>query len=165
MTKLRKITLSAMLIAIQIIFSRFLFIYTPGNLDRLSLAFIPAALLGYFLGPLFSSLSAVCADILGMLLNSAGLSFNPMFTVIAALKGLAYGFLLYKKPLTFKRIALTFILTTIVFDLGLTPLALMIYFGKAFSVVVLAKIPVQIFFCIVKIVSFYAVSKPLGKLK
>lgn len=165
MSKLSKLTLASMLVAMQIIFSRFLYIYTPGNLDRLSFAFIPAALAGYYLGPVYSVLTAVCADILGMLINSAGATFTPMFTLIAALKGLTYALMFYNKNLTLKRISFTFILTTLIFDLGLTPIALMMLYGKTFYAVVIMKIPVQIFFCIVKIATFYILSKPLSKLK
>ena len=163
MSKLKKLTITAMLVAIQIVLSRFLYIYTPGNLDRLSFGFVPAVLISYLLGPVYGGLSAVVADVLGMLLNSAGLAFNPIFTIIAGLKGVVFGLLLYKKELTLKRITLTFVLTTICFELGLTPIALMVYYGSAFKAVVIAKIPVQIFFCVVKIASIYLISKPLLK--
>ncbi|MBR4879386.1 MAG: folate family ECF transporter S component [Clostridia bacterium] len=164
MSKLSKLTLGAMLVALQIIFVRFIYILTPGNLDRLSFSFIPDALAGCCLGPLYAMLYGVSADILGMLVNSAGTTFTPLFTLIAALKGLAYGLFFHKKQLTLKRIICTFIFMTLIFDLGLTPIALMTLYGKSFQAVVIMKIPVQIVFCVVKIVTFYVVSKPLSRL-
>ena len=164
MSKISKLTVGAMLVALQIIFARFIYILTPGNLDRLSFSFIPDALAGFYLGPLYAALYGVCADILGMLLNSAGTTFTPLFTLIAALKGLSYGLFLHKKQLTLKRIICTFIFMTLVFDLGLTPIALMTLYGSSFKAVVIMKIPVQIVFCVVKIVSFYLISKPLSKI-
>ena len=164
MSKISKLTVGAMLVALQIIFARFIYILTPGNLDRLSFSFIPDALAGFYLGPLYAALYGVCADILGMLLNSAGTTFTPLFTLIAALKGLSYGLFLHKKQLTLKRIICTFVFMTLVFDLGLTPIALMTLYGSSFKAVVIMKIPVQIVFCVVKIVSFYLISKPLSKI-
>lgn len=164
MSKISKLTVGAMLVALQIIFVRFIYIMTPGNLDRLSFSFIADALAGIYLGPLYAMMYGVCADILGMLLNSGGTTFTPLFTLIAALKGLSYGLFLHKKELSLKRIIATFVFMTLVFDLGLTPIALMTLYGSSFQAVVIMKIPVQLIFCVVKIVTFYLVSKPLSRI-
>lgn len=164
MRKVKKLSYCAMFVAMEIICARLLYVYTPGNTDRLSLAFLPAALCGLMLGPVWSGLSAMASDVLGMLLNSAGLAFNPMFTLIAGVKGALYGVVLHKKPLTFGRIVACFVLTTLAVDLFLTPLALTVYFGKAFWVIFMAKLPVQAVFLVAKIAIFWIMKKPIEKI-
>ena len=163
MSKVKQLSFCAMFVALNIICSRFLYVYTPGNLDRLSLAFVPAAMCGLMLGPVWSGLTAMSADVLGMLMNSAGLAFNPVFTIIAGVKGVLYGLLLYKKPLTFQRIVLVFVVTTLAVDFFLNPLALTMYYGRAFWAIVLAKLPVQAIFLVVKIAVFWILKKPIER--
>ena len=84
----------ALLIALEIIFTRFLSIQTP--VLRISFAFVPLALTGILYGPLYGFMVGLTADILGMILFSTG-GFHPGITLVTALTGMVYGLLLHRK--------------------------------------------------------------------
>lgn len=141
---LRRLTWAALLVAIDIIAARFLYFYTPGNIDRISLQFIPNALSGLLFGPAWGALTCVAGDMLGMFINPSGMSFNPLITLSAGVRGVLYGLLLYKKDASFRRVLLAVGMVTLVVDLGLNPVWLSIMYGKAWLVVLWAKIPVRL---------------------
>ena len=88
MRKTSSFTMATLLVGLDILFSRFLFVYTPGNIDRISLQFIPNAFAGFLFGPLYGALILAAGDVLGMLVNSVGLPYSPLFTFSALLRGL-----------------------------------------------------------------------------
>ena len=136
-TNIKTITSVAMLISVEIIMSRFLAITTP--IVKISFAFIPIVIIAHMYGPLYSSLAAAIADIIGALLFPVGPYFLG-FTVTAFLAGLTYGLFLYKRNVT-KLSIVTMVLTiSIVLNLGLDTLWLYIITGKAFLVLLLPRI-------------------------
>ncbi len=144
MRNVRRLTTLALLVALDIVFTRFLSVMLPGGLDRLSLQFLPHALAGLLFGPLGAMAACVAGDLLGMTVNSAGLAFTPLLTLSAAVRGLLYGLLLYQKPLTLRRCLLACGLVTLVVDLGLNPVWMRFLYGQAYLVILLAKIPVRL---------------------
>ena len=92
--KLYKIVSAALLVAIEIIISRFLGIATP--IVKISFSFIPLSILAVMYGPVYSCVGAGLADFIGAILFPIGPYF-PGYTVTAALTGLTYGFFLYKR--------------------------------------------------------------------
>ena len=84
----------ALLIALEIIFTRFLSIQTP--MLRISFAFVPLALAGSLYGPVYGFIVGMSADLLGMVLFSTG-GFHLGFTLVTALTGAVYGLLLHRK--------------------------------------------------------------------
>ena len=89
------IILCGLLISLQVVFGRI----TQINLVivRINLIFIPIALGGAILGPLWNGVICVAADIVNFALFPQGMFF-PGFTLSAMLTGLIYGFFL-KTPL------------------------------------------------------------------
>lgn len=85
---------AALLIALQIILSRFLSI-NAWNL-KIGFAFTAIFVAAYLYGPWFSAVVAVIADVVGASLFPSG-AFFPGFTVTAVLSGLVMGLFLYKK--------------------------------------------------------------------
>ncbi len=146
MKKVKILTTISLLVALDVVFTRFFSYMLPGNLDRLSLQYIPHALGGLLFGPFYAAIACVVGDILGMFINSAGLVFTPMFTASAAVRGLLYGLLLYKKPVTLKRCILAVSVVTLVVDLGLNPIWMNILYDQAYLPILLAKIPVRVIF-------------------
>lgn len=90
----KKLAIAAIMIALEVVLSRFLSINLPSI--KIGFAFIPIMLLGYLFGPIYSTAAAVVADLIGALLFPSG-AFFPGFTFSAALVGLVYGLCLYKK--------------------------------------------------------------------
>ena len=82
------LTCLALLIALDIILTRFLSINT--QFLRISLGMIPVALAGVIFGPVWGGVCGAAGDLLGMLIFPSGAYF-PGFTLTAALTGIIYG--------------------------------------------------------------------------
>jgi ECF transporter S component (folate family) len=95
MSKTKKIILSALMLAILLVFSRFISIKTP--ILVISLSFLPIMISAILLGPKYSCIIALLGDLIGALLFPFG-SYFVGFTIEQALVGLIYGLFLYKKP-------------------------------------------------------------------
>ena len=91
---LRQLTVSALLIALDVVFSRVLAINTP--LMKIGLGFAAVALSAMLYGPLWAALTAALGDLVGALLFPTGAYF-PGFTATAALTGLIFGLFLYRR--------------------------------------------------------------------
>ncbi len=91
--KPQALTLMAILIALQIILTRFLSILIFPWL-RVSLGFLPIAAVGMLLGPIPAALCGALGDVVGFFLFPSG-TFFPGYTLTAALTGLIYGLFLH----------------------------------------------------------------------
>ncbi len=90
----KKLAALALLLACEIVLSRFLSFSTP--IVKIGFAFLPVALAGMMYGPLWGALVGGLGDFLGAnLFPIAG--YLPALTLTAALSGLLYGLLLYKR--------------------------------------------------------------------
>ena len=95
LTKSKKIILSAMLLSILIVLSRFFSI--KSSFLVISFSFIPIMLAGIYLGPKHAAIIAGLGDLIGAILFPFGPYF-PGFTISSAMMGFIYGIFLYKKP-------------------------------------------------------------------
>lgn len=99
MSKTKKLVLSALLLSLTIVFSRFLSFKT--NILVVSFTFVPIMISAIYLGPKYSSVIAALADLIGALLFPFGTgTYFPGFTLSAFLTGLVYGLFLHKKGYT-----------------------------------------------------------------
>lgn len=103
--------LMGVLVAMQIILSRITAI-SVGQWLRISFGFLPNAVAGYLLGPLYGMLVAVVSDALGVVLT--GQSINPGLSLAAALGGALYGLFLYARPVSWLRVMLCLLLVSLV---------------------------------------------------
>ena len=92
----KKIAISAMLIAFDVIFTRVLALNMP--LTKIGLGFAAVMVCGMLYGPGWAALCAGLGDLVGSLLFPTGAYF-PGFTVTAAIGGAILGAALYKKRL------------------------------------------------------------------
>ena len=153
----KMLVIAAVLVALHIVLSRFLSI-NAWNL-KIGFAFVSIFVAAYFYGPVFSTVVAVIADILGALLFPSG-PFFPGFTVSAVLTGLLFGLMLYKKQTT-PRIIITVLINQLVIGLVVNTYWLAVLFGSTFSAVVVTRI-VQ---CMIMIpVEFVTISLLMKKL-
>ncbi len=90
----RLITVSALLVAVEIVLSRFCSINTNGW--KIGFSFVPVVAAAVLYGPAVSAIVYALADFLGAVLFPIGPYF-PGFTVCAALMGAVYGVFLYKR--------------------------------------------------------------------
>ncbi|MDP4108557.1 MAG: folate family ECF transporter S component [Bacillota bacterium] len=160
--KINNLLMAALLIALDVIFSRLLAVYTPGGIDRLSLQFLPNALAGYLFGPFLGGAVLVAGDMLGSLVVSRGLAVSSLFTVSALAKGLIYGFMLNNKKPTVKRVFFTFLIAAIVVDVGLDTAWLTMLRHLDWGAVLAQKILTRSVFLIAQTVLFSLISKPIA---
>ena len=90
----RKLAISAMLITLDVLFTRMLAINTP--VMKVGFGFAAVAISGLLYGPLWAMLTAALGDLVGSIIFPVG-PFFPGFTLTAALTGLVFGLLIYKK--------------------------------------------------------------------
>lgn len=136
MSKTKTITFVGLLVAIEIILTRFLSFQTP--IIRIGFGFIPIAFSAIMFGPVVGGLTGAIADVIGtMLFPVAG--YFPGFTLSAFLSGAIYGIFLYRKPVTVFNVLKSVLLITILVDLGLNTLWLSMITGKAAMVLLIPR--------------------------
>ena len=89
----KKLAVSAMLITLDVLFTRVLAINTP--LMKIGFGFAAVAVCAMLFGPVWTMLTAALGDIVGAIIFPVG-AFFPGFTLTAAITGLIYGLCLYK---------------------------------------------------------------------
>lgn len=144
----RRMVNIALLIALQIVLSRFLSINTP--FIRIGFSFIPLAAIGMLYGPLWGAAGAVIADLIGATLFPSG-PFFPGFTLTAFLTGLTYGIFLHRKEVKLVHIIAAVVIIQVLYHMGLNSLWVYMMTGKAAVAIqatrminALVMIPVQV---------------------
>jgi len=99
-SKLKKLIIISLFIAIEIILTRFCSISAP--VVRIGFGFLPVAMLSILYGPVWAGVAYALGDMLGMMIFPLGPYF-PGFTLTAFLTGVTFGLILYRKPITTKR--------------------------------------------------------------
>lgn len=167
MSKNKKIIITAILLAMLIILSRFLSIKTP--ILKISFSFIPTMLCAIWLGAKWTILLNVLGDIIGATLFPTGPYFIG-YTISTAISGLIYGLLLYKKEentFTEKqfiiRVIISVILVAIIVNMGLNTLWTSITSGKAFKVLFLTRIVKQLIMIPIHIIVIIFIERMLRK--
>lgn len=89
----KNLAIIGMLIALDIIFTRFWMIQTPQI--RISLGFFAIALIGMLYGPIIGGIAAGLSDIIGWSIAPYA-PFFPGFTLTAVLLGVIFGYFLHK---------------------------------------------------------------------
>lgn len=125
----KKLIQISLLIAIEVILTRFCSIQTP--IVRIGFGFLPIAIIAMMYGPLSAGVAYAIGDLLGVALFPTG-SFFPGFTITAFLTGIVYGVFLYNKPKTWPRIIGAVLTVCLVINLGLDTLWLYILMGKGY---------------------------------
>ncbi len=88
----KNIVISALLVALNIVLTRYIAINTP--LVKIGFGFLPLIVAALYLGPIYTGMIYAVADVIGVFMvpNAA---FNPVFTLTAFLAGITYGLFLY----------------------------------------------------------------------
>lgn len=91
--KTKTLVIMSMMVSIQFVLERVASIDTP--ITRLSFTFVGRAVTGALLGPFYSAIVGIAADILGCFYK--GYTLNPGITFAAALRGVTFGIFLWRK--------------------------------------------------------------------
>ena len=163
MSKLKKVILSALLLAVLIILSRFISIKT--QVLVISLSFIPIMMSSIWLGPKYSTIIAGLGDLIGAILFPFGPYF-PGFTISAAFSGLIYGIFLYNKGKKFesnKKFILRLILSSLIVlgivNIFINSFWINLLYGKAYFAVLASRVVTQIIMLPIQVIVIFAIEK------
>lgn len=162
------IAVLGMLLAMEVVLSRFLSIQT--SITRIGFGFVPLVIAGILYGPVASTILAGLADILGALLFPTG-AFFPGLTVTAVLVGLVYGLFLYKREFNYKSVSdwIRVVLLVVVRQGGLALLLqsywLSILWGSTYKAVFATRIPQVLILGAVEIIMIPILMKVAGRIK
>lgn len=168
-SKTKKIILSAFMLALSLVLSRFLAINTP--LLAISFNFVPIMLSAIWLGPKYTACIYGLSDLIGALLFPFGEYFIG-FTISRILAGLIYGFILHQKEKEFSkkelviRLIIATAIVTIFINLGLNTLWLSMMYEKAFIVLVGTRIIKELIMLPIEVITMFAIVqglKPITK--
>ena len=132
-----QLVVMALLIALEIILTRFLSIETPTL--RIGFGFLPVAIMAILYGPWWTGAAGVVGDLVGMMLMPKA-AFFPGFTLTAFLTGAIFGLILYKKQITWQRILVAVLAVNIICSLGLDTVWLSMMYGDSFLVLLPARL-------------------------
>lgn len=160
----RRLTVMGLLIALEIVLSRFLSISTP--MTKIGFAFVPVVIAAVLLGPLPAALVAALADFLGAVLFPIGAYF-PGFTLTAFLMGLCYGLFLYKDAAFWRVIAAVgvhqFVLSMLLNSFWLWIISTSA--DKGYWALVLARVPQTLLLAAVQLAVIPALVRILPRLR
>ncbi len=125
---LRQLTVSALLIALDVVFTRVLAINTP--LMKIGLGFAAVAASAMLYGPAWAALTAALGDLIGALLFPTGAYF-PGFTLTAALTGLLFGLFLYRREKSWLRAFFAALTNCFLVTLVLNTLMIAVFFRSS----------------------------------
>ncbi len=103
----KRLSLMAMLIALQIVLSKFLMLQLTGSI-RLSIDSVPIILAGIWFGPVAGGIVGMLGDLLGTVLFPTAGAYYPLLTVAFMLNGVVAGLLsraVRKRPVAVRAIA------------------------------------------------------------
>lgn len=153
----QKMALVGLLVALEIVLSRFLSISTF-NL-KIGFAFIPVVLAALLYGPLWGAATAGLADFLGAILFPVGPYF-PGFTLTAMLVGTTYGILLHRQA-TLGRVVAAVSIVRLPLSLGLNTLWISILYGKAFLALLPGRILQEAVMAPIQIIAIWFIAAKL----
>lgn len=125
---MQQLTISALLVALDVVFSRVLAINTP--LMKIGLGFAAVAVSAMLYGPLWAMLTAALGDLIGALLFPTGAYF-PGFTATAALTGLIFGLFLYRREKSWLRAFLAALTNCLLVTFLLNTLMIAVFFRSS----------------------------------
>ncbi len=136
-----KLVIMAMLIALQIVFARFLS-FSVWNL-RIGLSFIPIVMAAMLYGPIEAALVAGVSDFLGAILFPTSGAYFPGFTATAVVLGLIFGLFLRKKQ-TWYTILVSVLVSQLVCTLLLNTYWIATVYGAPFWATFYTRLTTQV---------------------
>ncbi|ADL03746.1 folate family ECF transporter S component [Lacrimispora saccharolytica] len=156
------VSVTGMLVALSVVLSFFTIVIS--NVLQISFGFLPLAVGGMLFGPVVGGIMGILSDILGYFVHPNG-PFFPGFTLNALLTGTLYGFFLYKKHVTLKRVIFVSLTITLLVNMMLNPLWLSIMYGNAFFVLVIGRIVKNLLMFPINTALLYSILKPMERIR
>lgn len=154
---IKTLTTLGVLIALEIILSRFLSIHT-WNI-KIGFSFVPVVISACLFSPIVTGLLGGISDVIGAMLFPVGAYF-PGFTLTAFLTGVVYSMVL-KKSQSIKNIIVAVLIVQLLGSLLLNTLWISILYGSPFGALLVTRIYQTVIMSVVQIVVITIVSKRL----
>ena len=154
------LTAAAMLAAIAVILGFFKIPLSPTL--EIRFAVLPIAVSGAMFGPAMAAVVGILSDVGGYLLKPTG-PFFPGFTVSAAISGVIFGLLLYKKKATWLRVTGAMTIRTVVVSILLNSYWLTMLYHKGFVPILAGRITKEMILLPIFIAMILALLKLLEK--
>lgn len=158
----KSLTALGLLVAMNIVVGT-LFIEIGPNL-RIGFAFLVVGICALYYGPIATGCVGIIADILKYLIRPSGVFFLG-FTLNEFLSGFIVGIILYKKPVTIKKVFLARLLVVIIVNIVLTPIWLSVLYGKGFIFYVSTRIFKNMILLPIETVILYYLLKATERVK
>lgn len=150
-------TVVAMLIALNLVLDKVAIQLTPQL--RIGIGFLTMAMTGLLVGPVMAVSAGFATDVLSFLATPRGAAYFPGYTVSAMVGGFIYGTVLYRKKPTLARAFLAKGLVNLVVNITLNTIWHSMFYGKAISVMLPARITKNLMLWPLESLLLYAVAK------
>ena len=157
----KHLTAMALLIALEIILSRFLSLSAWNT--KIGFSFVPVVIAAILLGPVYAGIVGALADFVGALLFPIGAYF-PGFTLTAFLTGMIYGLFLYKRQ-SLPRILGAVAVNQFILSLLLNTLWISVLYGSPFGPLLVTRLVQSAILTVVQIVVIELIVKALPRLR
>ena len=157
----KNLVIMAVLIAVEIVLSRFLSISAWNT--KIGFAFVPVVIAAVLLGPVYAGIVGAVADLLGAVLFPIGAYF-PGFTLTAFLTGLVYGLFLHKEQ-TIPRVIGAVAINQGILSLFLNTFWISVLYGSPFKPLLITRLPQTGILTVVQIVVIIVIAKVIPRIK
>lgn len=157
-SRIQTMVLVALLVAIEIVLSRFCSIATP--FVKIGFGFIPIAVCGMLFGPVWAGVAGGLADFVGAILFPIGTYF-PGFTVSAILTGVIFGLLLRRENAGWKQLTVAVSLNCIGVSLGLTTLWISMLYGTPYLALLPTRAVQNLIMVPIQFIVLHGMSQPV----
>lgn len=159
----KAMVLLALMVALNVLLGRFSIQIMP-QIRVSVLGFIPIALAGCLLGPVYGALTGVLGDIVNFFLFTHVYGpYFPGYTLTALLSGAWYGFVLRGKKVTWLRATLAILPVIILGEMGLNSLWTYVLYGETLWVNLPLRLLTNAIECPVKIAMLVGMAKVLER--
>lgn len=146
-----KMVLLGLMVALNVVLGR-LNIQLTQEVRVSVLGFLPVAIAGMLMGPVFGALTGAVGDVVNYLLFTHAYGpYFPGYTLTALLSGLWYGRVLYGKKLNWSSAALAIAPVILIGEIGLNSLWVYIMYYKTFWANLLMRLITNVIECPLKI--------------
>lgn len=154
----KTITIAAMFGAISAVLGYFTI--EIGSFIKIGFSTIANQFVYYLFGPVVGCAFGGSLDIIKYLVKPTG-EFFPGFTLTAMVAGLLYGWFLYKRPISLKRVLAAELVVSIVCNMLMSTLWLSMLYGKGFMVLLPMRAVKNLIMWPINSMIFYTVAKTM----
>lgn len=158
----RNLVTAGLLITLKLILDLFTIQITP--VLHLSFEFLASATISMLFGPVVGAMCGGLSDVINYIINPKG-AFFPGFTISAMVGGIIYGLILYKKKITITRCIIAEVAIVVVVDILLNTFWLSLLYGKAFSVLLTARVVKNLVMIPINVAIMYFILNVINKIK